>query len=244
MTVIFVSPAEPASVKSLFERTLTQTTHEMMVSSKPETMGVDFLWRARGGWYGVQRKELSDLLASMQDGRLSKELGQMAGMGRAWVIIEGEPQWTLDGALLNNSWGRPFTVSGWVGLLSSIQAAGAHVLVVPNVRETCTTITHLINYTIKPSHNTATSRPGAQGGKWGHASSRDWGVHLLQSFPGIGPEVAGAIYDHFGGVPMRWTVNEQDLLAVAGIGKGRAGKLIAALRSPVPLAGEDSEIAS
>lgn len=242
MTVVLVSPAEPASVKDLFARTLALTAHEPLVSSKPETMGADFLWRVRGSWWAVQRKELKDLLSSMEDGRLSKELGQMASsVARGWIVIEGAPQWTLDGELLNNPWGRPFNHAAWIGLISSIQGAGVSVLHVSDMRATCGTIVGLINYTAKTSHNTATSRPGAQGGKWGHASSRDWGVHLLQSFPGIGPEVAGAIYDHFGGVPMQWTVNEQDLLGVAGVGKGRASKLIQSL---APRSGEDRPIAS
>lgn len=230
MTVVFVSPAEPATVRDLFHRTLGPTVHEAMVHSRPEQHGCDFLWKARGQWYGVQRKELSDLLASMQDGRLAKELGQMHGStARSWVVVEGNPQWTLDGELIARNWsGRPFNYAAWCGLLSSIQNAGASLIVVANLRETCTTILHLVDYTAKTSHSTATSRPGATG-KWGTASSRDWGLHLLQGFPGIGPEVAGAIYDTFGGVPFAWTVTEADLLRVPGVGKTRAKKLIAAL---------------
>lgn len=249
MTVIFTSPAEPASVKDLLARTLTPTPHEMMVHARPESMGVDFLWRSRGSFYGVQRKELSDLLASMQDGRLAKELGQMqSGVAQGYVLVEKLPRWTLDGELVDTNWsGRPFTFKAWCGLIASIcSIPNVTVYQTADIRQTCTTILHLVDYTAKTSHNTATSRPGATG-KWGTASSRDWGLHLLQGFPGIGPEVAGAIYDTFGGVPFTWGVTEADLLRVPGVGKTRAKKLIAALESGgarVPSSGDSAGIAS
>jgi excinuclease UvrABC nuclease subunit len=54
-----------------------------------------------------------------------------------------------------------------------------------------------------------------------------WGVHFLQGIDGIGPEVAGRIYDHFGKVPLAWECQLEDLLEIEGVGKVRAAKLLA-----------------
>lgn len=235
MTMVFVSPAEPQRVKDTFTRVFAGTGHELAVHSKPEQHGVDFLWRARGAWYGVQRKELGDLLASMQDGRLSKELGQMAGgVGRGWVVVERHPQFTLDGVLLDDCWRsrRPFTHQAWVGLLASIHHAGVGTYVGANMQETATTVASLVHWTGKAHHGVGAARPGAASA-WGTPTSREFGVHLLQGFPGIGPEVAGAIYDRFGRVPLTWTCTAEQLGEVAGMGKGRVAKVMKAL-PPLP----------
>ena len=59
---------------------------------------------------------------------------------------------------------------------------------------------------------------------WGTRNDRDFGIHVIQSFDGIGPGVAGAIFDRFG-VPLRWTVTKEELETVPGVGKKRAGKM-------------------
>jgi ERCC4-type nuclease len=53
----------------------------------------------------------------------------------------------------------------------------------------------------------------------------------LQGFDGIGPEVAGRIYDEFKGVPLMWTVDEIDLMAVKGVGAIRAERMIRSLEA-------------
>ena len=41
--------------------------------------------------------------------------------------------------------------------------------------------------------------------------------------------LAGALWDHFGEVPLRWTCTPDDLASVRGVGPIRAGKLWSAL---------------
>lgn len=240
MTTVFVSPAEPQRMKDVFAKAAATADHSVMVHSKPEAHGCDFMWRARGNWYGTQRKELADLLASMQDGRLSKELGQMAGgVTRGWIVIEREPRFTLDGVLMDDAWrhNRPFTQQAWISLLASIHDAGVGTFVGPNMAATATTTIGLVNWSEKAHHGTSTARPGPTS-PWGTAGSREYGLHLLQGLPGIGPEVAGAIYDRFGGVPLAWTCSEKELLQVAGMGKGRVAKAMKAVGggTPAPVA--------
>lgn len=73
------------------------------------------------------------------------------------------------------------------------------------------------------------SRPKPVSGPWGTRSNRDWGIHLLQSFPGIGSTTAGLIYDTYG-VPFKWSITEKDLTSIPGIGKVIARRLLDSLK--------------
>ena len=61
---------------------------------------------------------------------------------------------------------------------------------------------------------------------WGTPDSRDFQVHLLTGFPGVGPELAERIIDHFGGVPWTWKITVEELQQVAGIGKRKAEQIM------------------
>lgn len=72
-------------------------------------------------------------------------------------------------------------------------------------------------------------RSGPAAGEWGKSGNREWALHLLQGFRGIGPVQAAAIYDHFGRIPIEWDVDFFDLMDVPGIGEKRAEQLMEAL---------------
>ena len=98
-------------------------------------------------------------------------------------------------------------------------------------------ISDTVSYVERSSHYIGTDggdrlfRPNPTRGAWGTRSSRDWSIHLLQSFPGIGPTTAAAIYDTVG-IPFQWSVTESDLTSIPGIGKATAQRLLAALADP------------
>lgn len=196
------------------------------LSSVPERYGVDFMWVSRVGKVGVQRKEIKDLVASLQDGRLGKELGQMGSLDLAVLIIEGRPQWSRDGYLLDV---RSFTKGQYYGVQFSVQMQGVWCLQTADHMSTVETLTYLETWLSKPKHGELKGRPKVSG-EWGTANNREWGIHFLQGFPSIGTDVAGRIYDHFGGVPIGWMVTEDELQEVKGVGKGRAEKMVKALR--------------
>ena len=62
---------------------------------------------------------------------------------------------------------------------------------------------------------------------WGTRTDRDWCIHAIQSVDGVGPEMAGRIYDKFG-LPFTCTVTVEELLTVEGIGRKRAEKIVKA----------------
>lgn len=219
---MLVSPAEPEYLRRLGT-----------VSSTCEKVGADFLIHSPvHGAVGVQRKELKDFIASSYDGRLVKEVAQMKVLGLGVLLLEGRVQWTDDGLVLGNY--SRWTRSQHLGTIWSIQLAGYWIAQTQSMAETSEWLSTFIKWTSKPRHKGMLSRPGPTvTSVWGKADNRDWGIHLLQSFPGIGADTAGAIYDHFEGVPLSWTVSEKELKAVKGVGSGRASQLLNSLDAPL-----------
>lgn len=223
-TTVFVAPTErhPA-IKKLGTK----------ISTLPEQYGCDILWRAQHQWWGVQRKEIKDFIASIVDGRLAKELGQMRGhVALPLVVIEGRLRWSTDDVLIENRYGQTINRQQFNGMLFSITAEGANVFFTEDTEHTAQLTKHLILWSQKESHNTMQRRPGPQqASAWGKASNHDWARHLLQGFPGIGNGVADAIIKHFGRVPLTWDVTVSELIKVPGVGKVRARQLLEALET-------------
>jgi len=217
LPTIYVSPAEPPGVL----RGLGPT------SSLPEKFGVDFLWRTHEQWFGVQRKEFKDFLASARDGRLAKELQQMrASVVLPMVIVEGEPRYTLDGRLLDG-WGKQrWTRQSITNLAMSVRHEGAHLLNTPDTLTTAAVVAEYVEWSTG-DHDSLKRRGGVVGSDpWGRVTNHDYAGWVLQGLPGIGPAVASAILKHFGKVPFTWDVTEEELCQVPGIGKVRARQLM------------------
>lgn len=199
---------------------------EWRTSSLPETMGADFLFSIPElGFVGIQRKEIKDLVASIRDGRLAKEIGQLEQCSMKVLIIEGKQRWTRDGeSLLASGW----SVTQLNGMLFSLFLKNFLVLQTEDAFHTSECVLQLKTYLMKPgSHSSLDHRPKSKGA-WGKPTSREFGIHILQSFPGIGVDLAGRIYDTYG-LPLRWTVDEIELAQIERIGVKKALQIIACL---------------
>lgn len=216
---MLVAPSEPPRLKRLGES-----------SSVPERYGADFLWtmpKAEGdgtrGLVGVQRKEWKDLLVSVADGRLQKEVAQMTMLRLAVLIVEGSPSWTIDGQMTSRyhqRWSRP----AFRNLLRSVAAEGIQVEMTDGMDDTAAAIESLWHWT-QTEHKTLRTRPKSKTDGWGHRESSAWQSHLLQGMPGMGATRAEAFVKHFGGVPLAWTVGVKEMMEVDGIGKKTAETL-------------------
>lgn len=214
---MLVSPAEPAFLRALGT-----------VSGRCEERGVDFLFPAyQLGPVGVQRKEISDLLASVYDGRLSREIAQMSVLQYKVLLIEGRLQWTQDGFLVSTN--RPWTRAQHDGLLWSCQLHGLWTAFTSDIDDTKAWLGRFGKWLLKKTHNGVLTRVGPKPGQWATRESKEWGVHLLQGVEGIGYERAERIWEFFGQVPMAWTVGADDLEQVDGIGPKLSRKFIDAL---------------
>lgn len=214
--LVLCSPAEPLQIRKQFE-----------VSSLCEQHGADFLFSSPHGMIGVQRKEVRDLVASIRDDRIARELGQSRQLAQMVLIVEGDWKWGRDGGSRRV---EGFTRPQFDGLMLSFQHHGWWVMHTLSIPDTIRTIRRLTSWFSKETHDSLISRPKPSA-QWGSGRNRDWATHLLQSFDGLGVKTAQAIYDHFGEAPLAWTVTEQDLLAVPGVGKQRASTLIMSLNS-------------
>lgn len=209
---MLVAPTEPAALKALGT-----------VSLLPEERGCDVIWRARGRWFGVQRKAISDFVASMQDGRLVKEVAQMKGEGgldgvcMPAVVIEGNVVYTSEGELMLDRQTR-VTRAQIEGRCWSLAREGVHVYWTVNVPATVEWVKRYAAWSAKAKHASSALRPGPTVA-WGTAGNRDWALHTLQSFPGVGVDRAGEILASFGRLPLRWDVSEEEMMKVKGLGK-------------------------
>jgi ERCC4-type nuclease len=223
--MILCSPTEPKSIRKELKA---------RISSKPEELGVDFMWVNHGRRFGIQRKRYpEDLEASLNDGRLAKELGQMADIDQAFLVLEGFGQWTTDGEPMGNY--HSLNKSGMFGLLTSVSLSyNVPTYRVKDQAEFCEIVLALYDWTSDEKHLDGVSslarRPSAERSKWGTRTSEAWSLWLLQSFNGIGPVQAKAILKHFGGIPMRWDVDSpKEFEEIDGIGPKRAQTLWDAL---------------
>ena len=213
-----VAPREPPSVRALGR-----------TSGEPERRGADVLWPSPLGLVGVQRKELGDLVASLRDGRLAAEMARIAaGLAVAVLLVEGRLRWSSGGWLVTG--GRPgITRSQLRALLWSVQRRGVGITTTRDLPDTVAVLRHLHAWTGKRRHTTLDERPKIRSPGADRAA---FGVHLLQSFPSVGPVLAADIVDHFGGgLPLRWSCDVAELAAVSGVGPVRAARLAAALRA-------------
>lgn len=216
---------------------LLKGSTDWSISSLPEKHGCDILAPTKHGIVGFQRKTFPDLVASIQDGRLYYELNQLsvsATVRLSFLIVEGTHTTTVDGGYYTEA-----DIS--VGTLRSLIAkfnyvAGTGYIPTTNPADTVKTCIGVANY-VSSGRIAQVHRQKHTSNEWGQSDSKAYGVFLLQSFPGIGPKVASAIYDHFGRAPITWAVTAADLARVPGIGRKRAEALIAALR---PLAGPEA----
>lgn len=206
---MLVSPAEPERFRNLFT-----------VSSRPETFGADFLFYANRQWVGVQRKEVSDLIASLADGRLAKEVAQMQSLDQRLLIVEGSVRFTNDGEMMDRPFGQKLTRKQWKGLLWSIRLKGIWVEFSDSTDDTIEQLLWLEEWFKRERHSSLDRRPGPVS-MWGKPNNEDYQRHLVMGLPGVGPELAARIVEKYG-VPFKWKIDYGDLLDVEGIGPKKA----------------------
>lgn len=224
---MLVSSTEPFIFKALGTSSMT-----------PERYGCDFLIVKGKAKTGVQRKKFpNDLIASLADGRLYEQVHLMGKLDRAIILFEGYGKWTSDGELMDFA---QFTKHQMYSLIMSLAFEfGIEVLIVRDMNETQQFLVSLESWSGKEKHSSLRTRPGPSKDSWGRVGIKEYGMHLLQSFPGVGPELAGRIWDHFGGVPIVWEIDGPERLAeIQGIGKQKAAQIYAALVKEKPAAAE------
>lgn len=226
--MIWLAPTESAIREYLTSLDEAHST-PWKTSSIPEKHGCDLVIPTKSGIIGFQRKTLPDLVASIQDGRLYYELNQInssATITTAFLIVEATFSTTIDGS---NYTEANLPVATLRSIIAKFAYHGIGYCPTVSPRDTVTAAFGIARY-LASGRAGDIHRPKQTSNSWGQTDSKAYGLFLLQSFPGVGPKVAEAIWDYFNGVPITWAVNAGELALVPGIGRKKAEALVSALR--------------
>lgn len=197
-------------------------------SNRAEEYGADILWVARNRVYGVQRKELGDLLSSAEDGRLGEQVMRMQALDRAFLVVEGQVKCLGPGGdgplVLHRGAGREWTGRAVRGLLWSVMERGVMVDRTNDLAGTVAWVKGLEEWSQKDKHTSLGSRGKGPRDVLGTRDVRAEGIWLLTGLPGIGPEMAARVWDHNGGKVLGLR-DGVDLEGVPGMGKVRIEKI-------------------
>jgi ERCC4-type nuclease len=190
------------------------------VSSAPEKWGVDFLMHTKRGMVGVQRKALPDLVASLNDGRVAREIIDMRELDIGIWMIEGMPKWSTDGQLMQSR--VTFTRERLMGFNLSIQSQGYWVMITEDREDSARSLLLLESW-METEHKSLHQRPNPQG-VFGTPTSKEWLVHFIQGLPGIGHDRARAIAQFYDRSPITLRAGV-DLSEIPGIGRKVADRI-------------------
>jgi DNA excision repair protein ERCC-4 len=153
----------------------------------------------------IERKTLPDFVSSIEDGRIFSQALRLAEANLpAALILEGRGR-DLSGCRM-----RWEAIQG--ALVTVALFIGIPVLRSRSPADTVRTLLY-----------TARQRP---------KNKRALQNHILQGFPGIGPERARRLLDHFGSVGAVVAAPSDSLQAVVGIGPRTAGRLVWSVEEP------------
>lgn len=211
--VVFVSPSEP---KDLWE------IPSAIVNSHIESYGTDVLVARGGLWAGIQRKKVpEDLIASIQDGRLARELMLMreAPLDIRILLLEGTMAFDRDGLLVTGGISRRYTKTAIDKLLLSCQyVAGVNPHKTGSIGETVEFICDiLVPWLGDPEHVSLFRRPGPSW-DWGLPDVKGMEQWWAQGFPQIGLKRAEALLSAFTSPLAICNASVKELASVDGIG--------------------------
>lgn len=214
---ILISSQEPRRLKELLEA---------VDSPVVEDYGADLLLPSPKGLIGIQRKEASDFISSVEDGRLNRELGLLSQSVQFPILVqEGNFYFDREGLLWLNGRKQRYTKTQIRNLERSLwYIQGVRVEKSESMGETAALALEIESYFSKNSHVSLFRRPSPQS-EWGIVPQSQREGWLLQGLQGVGPTLAEAIVKHFGRAPIQWSCSLEELERVDGIGRTRAGKI-------------------
>ena len=160
----------------------------------------------------VERKTLKDFAVSIIDGRLFKQMLCLANSNsKATLIIEGTASDTAELGMTRES------IQGALITVSLI--LGIPVLRSKDPSETA----KLMVYIGRQIESMAMG--GVQRHGYRPKNKRKRQLFILQGLPGVGPERAGRLLDHFGSVEAAISATSSELQSVDSFGKGVADKI-------------------
>ena len=158
----------------------------------------------------VERKTVSDFENSIMDNRLFEQLGRLgAGFEKPLLIIEGSDS---EHKLSKN------VVLGTI--LSIYLDHNVQVIKSSGAGETAA----MLSKFAEREQNIDDNRPRVLGRKKAYTTYQ-WQVLILGSMPGVGPNLAHRLIEHFGTLKDVANADEKQLMKVDKVGKKKAAKI-------------------
>ena len=165
----------------------------------------------------VERKEVSDFIHSLMDGRLFSQLKMLKGAYiNPILVIEGEGLFTMGGINQNAIFGA---------LASIISDFNISVIFTNDATETANLLTMMARREI------AEGRPVGIRGEKVTMSQREQQQFIIEGLPGVSATLAQRLLAHFGSVKAIMDADEKQLCEVRGIGETIAKGIVETVRS-------------
>jgi len=215
--MILISPSEPGELRDALDATSSPLCEEK---------GADILAPTGKGLLGIQRKEVpSDFLASLEDGRLTRELPLLSkGVDFPILLLEGMFMYDSDDCLRVGGYPTRYKRLGIKRLLrSAFYCHGVYVEHSGDLSETPTVVKELIDY-FSHEHTSLFTRPKLQG-LWGKPTPKEQISYFYQGLPGVGVVLAQTLTKIFPKPADLIAASLDDLKAIPQVGKQRAARI-------------------
>lgn len=204
-----IVPNEPKSIRKLF----------------PDLVecpgGYDISLFTKLGRVGIERKKVpGDLLSSIEDGRLGKEILAMREECKIMIVLfHGKIKFSSDGQLKSGNRISRWTDKGIRNLRRTLQfVEGCYIEDAHNDNEMVKILSELQEYFDKSEHYSIHFRQGIKS-SWIRPSREEKIIHFYQGLPGAGITIARKLYDKFPTPLSLFRASTNDIDDIPRIGK-------------------------
>ena len=221
--MIIITSTEPKEIKELFGKDMIE-----------DVMGFDMMLLTNRGKLPMERKKVpGDLLSSVTDGRLKRELDAMRVVSPFNIILlHGTFSYRKDDSVvMYGNKGRNWTKRGVRNLLRTLQyVEGCYIEQAETDEELVQVVHELQDYFDKDLHLSFKTRCGIQT-DWLIPSKQEKIMYFYQGLPEVKAIRAKALSERFPSPLDLYQASIEQLMEVSGIGKKLATGIYEFLRS-------------
>lgn len=208
MTVL-ITTNEPIAIRRLF------------TDSVETPMNFDMKLYTEAGTVGIERKKIpGDLLSSVEDGRLRRELIAIRDeCNFAVLLLHGSIRYDKNGNVRVGKRTIHWTDKGIRNLKRTIQwVEGCFIEEAHDDYELVQVVNELQTYLDEKHHFSLKGRPGIQK-TWIVPTKKEHVIHFYDGLPGIAPVRARMLADHFSNPIQLYEASVEDISSIKGFGK-------------------------
>ena len=214
--MIYVDNNEPEEMLQLLRR-------EGLPVQREQLQFFDYLVSVRDYEVPVERKEVHDFVASIEDGRIFTQAYVMSSVSEiSFIVVEGSPMLVLSE--------RRFPRQAFIGALTSLVLKrspygkkGFISLVVLDTKYDTVLFLKYLHKQLEEGKLYRLPRQQIRGKKL--MNKKGVLIAMLQAVPGIGTELAYRIAEHFGSIKRLAEADVREIASVPGVGLQTAKRI-------------------